>query len=230
MTRPRLDFPWTLALAVAALAATLLAIAAPGPTTSRLIADAAAIRDGQLWRLLTGPLVHATWGHLARDLAVCLIIGAGYEPTLRPIWPALGVAALILPTAAVTLTGDWSAYFGLSGLSHAWIAAALVHEHHSTRPLLRRTRYRACLHAASLAFAAKLVYEAITATPLFPMDLGPTIRQVPLAHLTGAVIGATLTCAYQVTSRRWPGVTSTARDSSREPSVAMSRMDSSEAP
>jgi hypothetical protein len=33
--------------------------------------------SGRVWRALAGPLVHATWDHLVRDVALTAIVGAG---------------------------------------------------------------------------------------------------------------------------------------------------------
>jgi membrane associated rhomboid family serine protease len=72
----RCDFAWTLAVAGLAIAATAGAFASPG-IAGALIADGRIVH-GQLWRAATGPLVHATWGHLVRDVALVAIAGAGY--------------------------------------------------------------------------------------------------------------------------------------------------------
>ncbi|MCE9579665.1 MAG: rhomboid family intramembrane serine protease [Deltaproteobacteria bacterium] len=182
--RRELDFPWTLALALAAIAATACALSSG---TAHHLADVLVADDRlarQPWRALTGPLVHATWGHLVRDLALTLLVGAAYERELRDRWLPLLGAALIAPTVAVLATGA-AAYYGLSGVSHALIAAALGLE-------LRRRRGGARIYVAVIASACaiKLLYEAASGGPAFPMDLGPHVRQVPIAHLIGALVGA----------------------------------------
>jgi hypothetical protein len=166
----RLDFPWTLAVAILAVIA----------TAWHLVGAAA----------ISGPFVHATWGHLVRDLALTLLAGVAYEAPMRRIWPALIVVGLVAPWAAVLGAGA-AGYYGLSGLSHALLAAALTFE-------LRRRRGRVRLYVAVLAAAgtAKLLYEAVTGGPAFPMDLGPGVHQVPLAHLIGAAIGAYIACFH----------------------------------
>lgn len=180
----RIDFPWTIAVVVLALACTAAALGDPGgPVVRFLIADTDRLRSGELWRALTGPLVHATWGHLARDLAICATIGVAYEQPLRRLWPALLAAGLAVPALAVALAG-WTGYLGLSGLGHALIAAALTFELR-----LRRPAPWYVLAAAS-ALAAKLIYEVATGAPLFAMDLGPGVRQAPVAHAAGALAGA----------------------------------------
>lgn len=186
MRRADLDCSWTLLLGLAAAVATAGALSASGAghrVVDALIADDR-IAQGQLWRALTGPLVHATWGHLVRDLALTLLVGVAYERELRDRWLPLFAVALVAPTIAVLATGA-SAYFGLSGLSHALVAAALGLE-------LRRRRGGARVYVLVIAAGCMidLIYEAWSGGPAFPMDLGPNIRQVPIAHVVGAIAGA----------------------------------------
>jgi hypothetical protein len=166
----RIDYPWTLAIAGLAV-----------------IATAWHLEGGAA---ISGPLVHATWGHLVRDLALTLLAGVAYEAPMRRVWPALIAVGLVAPWAAVIATGA-PGYYGLSGLSHALLAAALTFE-------LRRRhgRIRAYVAVLAAAGAAKLLYEAATASPAFPMDLGPGVHQVPIAHLVGAAVGVYIACFH----------------------------------
>lgn len=184
MTRraPRCDFAWTLAVALAAIAATAAAFAAPG-IGDALIADGR-IAGGEPWRAATGPLVHATWGHLVRDLALVVLAGAAYEAPLRSRRALLFAGGLVVPPIAVLAAGDARWYCGLSGLSHALLAAALTFELGH-----RRGAARAVVFALCAACAIKPVYELATGAPAFAMSLGPGIVQVPLAHAAGAIVG-----------------------------------------
>jgi len=188
----RCDFPWTIAVALLAIAAT--AAAHDGSSIAdALIADRR-IAHGQLWRALTGPLVHATWGHLVRDLALIAIAGAGYEAPLRPRRALLFAAGIAVPAIAVLAAGDARWYCGLSGLSHALLAAALAHELGA-----RRGAARAVVLALCAAGAGKLIYELVTGAPAFAMALGDGVAQVPLAHVAGALVG--IACGRHPTSR-----------------------------
>ncbi|HUJ61151.1 MAG TPA: rhomboid family intramembrane serine protease [Kofleriaceae bacterium] len=175
----RLDYPCTLAIAVAAAIATA---AAHAGARDLLIADGR-IAHGQAWRALTGPLVHATWGHLVRDLALVLIAGCAYEAPLCRQRRWLFGAGLIVPGVCVLLAGEARWYCGLSGLSHALLAAALAFE--AGR---RRGAVRAVVIALGAVAAVKPIYEVVTGAPAFPMDLGG-VHQTPIAHAIGAWIG-----------------------------------------
>ncbi len=188
MSRRRIDFPITLALAVAAVLAT--ALSAPA-----LLAHAPALGRGELWRLVTGSFVHATAGHLARDVALLVIVGAAYEAPLGRRFGPMVIGLLIVPPLAVfAAERGIDTYYGLSGVTHGLIAAALVLELRSPSPA-RYARY------VAIALTAKLAYEAATGAPAFAMDLGSNVRQVPAAHLAGAIIGALAALARASPSR-----------------------------
>jgi rhomboid family GlyGly-CTERM serine protease len=176
----RCDFPLTLAVIALAIAATCLAFASPA-IRDALIADGR-IADGQVWRLVTGPFVHATWGHLVRDLALVALAGIAYEAPLRS--RALFAVGLVAPCAAVLLAGDASWYCGTSGLSHALLAAALAFE-----ALRRRGRARVFVLALCAIAIVKPLYELVTGGPAFAMSLGDGVKQVPLAHVIGVLVG-----------------------------------------
>ena len=184
-----LDFPVTLVVAGLATMATLIAIATDvgDQAAPWLVADSARIRAGELWRLLTGPFVHATAGHLLRDLAVCAIVGVAYEAALRRCFPALTATTLVLPTLAVVVVDvELGGYYGLSGMSHGLIAAAITYE------LMTRRRDRYLVKLAGVALIVKLTYELATGAAMFPMALGDGVREVPVAHSTGALAGAAI--------------------------------------
>ncbi|HSN30552.1 MAG TPA: rhombosortase [Kofleriaceae bacterium] len=172
----RCDFPITLAIALAAIATTAFAFAVPG-VHDALVADDRAFA-GEGWRLVTAPLVHATWGHLVRDLALVALAGVAYEAVLPRAVFGLG---LVVPTIAVLVEHRVAWYCGLSGLSHALLAAALAYE------ALRRRR--AWVYALCAVAIAKPIYEVVTGAPAFPMELGAHVVQTPVAHAAGVVVG-----------------------------------------
>lgn len=184
MTRMRIDFPWTAAVCAAALVAT--ACAAAGWGADALVSDRRLL-GGELWRALTGPLVHATWAHLVRDVSLTAIVGIAYEQPLARRCPALILLGLAVPTFVSLMAGGVSIYYGLSGLSHALIAAAA-----GVELALRRGPARLLAGAVAAALVAKVGYELISGSPAFFMDLGEGVRQLPIAHAAGAAVGAGL--------------------------------------
>jgi rhomboid family GlyGly-CTERM serine protease len=188
--RLRCDFPWTLAIVALAVVATVGASGAPR-IADALIADAR-IAHGQLWRAVTGPLLHATWGHLVRDLALVALAGVAYEAPLRSQRLRLFAAGLILPAVAVLAAGEARWYCGVSGLSHALLAAALAYEF-----VRRRGAARAIVLGLCLVSAIKPVHELVTGAPAFAMSLGDGVTQAPLAHVVGVLVG--IACGLRAT-------------------------------
>jgi rhomboid family GlyGly-CTERM serine protease len=178
----RWDFPWTLLIAALAVALTAAAFASPA-VADALIADGR-IAHGQLWRAVTGPLVHATAGHLVRDLALVALAGIAYEGPLHSRRALLFAGGLVLPAVAVLAAGEAAWYCGLSGLSHALLAAALAYE-----LVCRRGAARAIVGVLCVVCALKPIFELATGGPAFAMSLGPGVVQVPLAHAVGALVG-----------------------------------------
>lgn len=169
-----------------------MSFAAPS-VRDALIADPR-VFAGQGWRLVTAPLVHATWGHLVRDLSLVAIAGIAYEAVLPRALFGLG---LVVPVLAVLLAGNVDWYCGLSGLSHALLAAALSYE-----ALHRRGRVRLWVLALCAVAITKPLYELVTGAPAFAMALGPHVVQTPLAHAAGVAVGIACGCASAFRPRR----------------------------
>ena len=178
----------TITIAIAALAVVATATHGLGGV---LVADAHAIAGGDAWRVVTGPLVHATATHLAWDVAVLLALGLAFEVRLGRAWPLAIAVGLGVPTLAVLATEPVAGYYGLSGVTHALAGAAAVH--------VLTGRSTALERALIAALVAKLAWElAGPATGIGP-GLGAGVREVPVAHLAGVLAGA---CAGLVAVRR----------------------------
>jgi membrane associated rhomboid family serine protease len=172
----RCDVPLTLACAALAVALTAL-------PSDAFVTDGR-VFHGQLWRLATGPFIHATWSHLARDLALVALAGIPYEARMgRAIW----ILGLVVPPVVALASVDW--YCGLSCLSHALLAGALTYE-----ALRRRGVTRAVVLVLCAIAALKPLYEVTTGASAFPMALGAHVVDVPLAHATGVLIG--IACVF----------------------------------
>jgi rhomboid family GlyGly-CTERM serine protease len=166
----------------AALAATALALAAVPAATPALSYVRAAIRSGEIWRLLTGHLVHGTVAHLAWNLAglalVWLAFGTGLGGrawTLAFLASALGTGLGVFLFAP-----DVAAMLGLSGALHGLLSAGAVAAVRSGERLG---------WAFVTLLAAKLAWEQLAgASPTTEALLGGAIAVD--AHLYGSLAGA----------------------------------------
>lgn len=175
-------------LAVSALA--LIAAAAerlrPG-LIDVLLLDRAAVARGELWRLLTGQLMHLSPGHLACDLASFAALGLRFEASLGPrrMLLALFSSAALVDAAVLLGLAGGDIYGGISGAAVGLLVAGAAVE--------LRGRGRAAsapLAALSLGLtlallALKLAYEI--GTGRYPIVDG--VEAAPAVHLAGALAG-----------------------------------------
>ncbi len=98
------------------------------PALASLRYERSAIDHGQIWRLLTGNLVHANGRHLLLNLA-----GLGLVTLLFPgeyswrQWLMIGVAGMVAVAAGLWWASpqvEW--YVGLSGVLHGLLAAGAI--------------------------------------------------------------------------------------------------------
>jgi rhomboid family GlyGly-CTERM serine protease len=171
-----LRFPW----ATAGLAG-LCALAAMVPPEI-LQYDRAA---GEVWRLVTGQLVHWTPRMALLDLGMLLGLGARLETRgdRRRMVVALAVGGALTALAVAVFSPGLLLYRGSSGLASAlFVLAALriAEESGGSRPL--------ALTAVAL-FLAKAAVEALTGQTLFAGPLPKGVEVVPLVHLAGGIAG-----------------------------------------
>lgn len=178
----------------------------PG-VASFLVADSQKIADYELWRWITGPLVHATWGHLLRDLALLLFVGVAFERELGRRYSLLCLLGLVLPTIVSLHDPQIHFYYGSSGLTHALLAAVMLYILVPGRSQLASPSWMlAMAGAATLTLFGKVLWEVSTGAPLFPMDLGPGVHQLPIAHASGAAVGVLFFGASKIWDAvRFPG-------------------------
>ena len=155
-----------------------------GPAPEAWLYDRAAIANGELWRLVTGHLVHSDAAHLAWNLGAFVILGALAETRLglRPL-PLLGL--LLGAATAIDLWLWWLEpgmlrYCGLSGLLNGLLAAAAI-------GLWRRTGSPVFL-LLLIGDLAKIGLEAGLGGALLPTS-GLAWGAVPGAHLAGLAAG-----------------------------------------
>jgi rhomboid family GlyGly-CTERM serine protease len=157
--------------------------------------DRTALEAGQVWRLLTGHLVHLGWGHLWPNLLALLLIGGLVEEFLKPLeWVAVSVvAALGIDAGLYAFDPEVQWYVGLSGVLHGLVACGG----------LMMLQARQFSIGALLAFGVvgKLTFEQLQGPLPFTQASagGPVIIA---AHLYGATAGALAAIAFGFLRRR----------------------------
>jgi rhomboid family GlyGly-CTERM serine protease len=140
------------------------------------------VRQGQLWRLVTGSLVHLGWMHLARDLAGLGLIWwltSRYLSQRSAVW-IVSMSALAVGVGLLLFDPDVEWYVGISGaLFGLYTAGALL-----------ICKERAVLGTALLLGMLGILAWSLHAgaLPLETTGLGGAV--IPRAHLYGAIGGA----------------------------------------
>ena len=140
-----------------------------------------ALASGQIWRLVTGHLVHLGPSHMLMNVAALAILALLFGQLLRPRdWFAAGLmGSLAIDGGLYWLSPEVAWYVGLSGVLHGFWAAACLHA------LRRRTGEGLMLTGLILL---KLGYEAL----IGPVPLTGAIASGPvveIAHAYGAIGG-----------------------------------------
>jgi rhomboid family GlyGly-CTERM serine protease len=148
--------------------------------------DRAAILQGQIWRLLTGNLVHWSPEHFLLDVGAFLAVGLMYEPARQRQYPwILLVAALSVGLSVLIFLPDMSIYRGLSGVDSGQFVFALAVE---CRLAWRDRQCWLWLAPVVGIFVWKILSETMTGQMFFGTELlGNIGLPTPLAHAAGAV-------------------------------------------
>ncbi len=174
--------PWfTLGIVAAALLVALL----PG-IEKALEYDRAAVGKGQVWRLLTGQLVHWTPRMMLADVTVLLVLGAWLESRSRRLaLSTLLAGALLVGAGLHWFAPALSHYRGSSGLASALLVAASL----DLAAGSSRLRVRLAALAALTLFGVKLLWEMETGRALAAGPLLPGVAVTPWAHVMGGAAG-----------------------------------------
>jgi len=194
-----LDFCHGRSLAVPAAVAALALAAEFGGEALRLELryERAAIAGGDLWRLVSGHLVHLGPSHMLMNVAALAVMALIFGRVLRSrdwIAVALG-AALAIDAGLFWVSTGVGWYVGLSGVLHGFWAAA------SLRLLIARSGEGALFGALLIA---KLLYEPL----LGPVPLtaavaaGPVVTSAHTYGAIGGVLGALGVVAVERLNRR----------------------------
>ncbi len=199
----------TLCLGVVMAAAYLLL----GPAPAGLMLERQAVANGEIWRLLTGHLVHADNAHLSWNLGAFLVLSGLYELQERPgpgrYFGLIAAGALAVDAWFWWLQPSLPVYCGLSGVLNSFFAVLAVF-------LWRRTRHTA-IALAGLAAIAKIAVEATLGASLLPTT---TWTAVPGAHGAGFAAGLILGLARFLARERPRACLGAERESRYYPRVS----------
>ena len=86
------------------------------------------ILSGELWRLLTGHLLHLSWTHMWMNLAALVLIGLIFRKSYaeKIWWLLLGVSMLGVDLGLLLFNPEISWYVGLSGALHGIFAGLAI--------------------------------------------------------------------------------------------------------
>lgn len=174
---------WTLLITLGSTIASLT----PG-MARYLIYDRSAILGGEVWRLVTGHLVHFSGGHLAYNLAAFSLAAWVLERRRDISLPALFLlSGIVISGGIFLLIPDLSFYGGLSGIVFALVVSLSL----SGITAAGSGRWSSILLLSLTAL--KLIWE-LTEGRFFFVSPAPHVIPVPLSHLLGAFSGAAFFC------------------------------------
>jgi rhomboid family GlyGly-CTERM serine protease len=155
-----------------------------------------AIESGELWRLLSGHLVHLGAGHLMLNVAALVMIRLLVDGSLSAAgWVGAALAAaLAIDAGLYFIAADVGWYVGLSGVLHGLLAAGAM-------AMLRP--YPAIGAALLIGLVAKLAWEQVVG----PLPLSESTAGGPVivaAHLYGAAGGAAYALLLRAVRGRKP--------------------------
>lgn len=155
------------------------------PCLSGLLAyDRQAILDGELWRILTAPVVHFSASHLFWDAAVFAAAGVAVNASgFRGLWHVCALGTIIPGLAYLLGSPDLGRYGGLSGPATGAVAYYCLCQ-------VRQSKNRRIIWLAILAGTGiKIIEETATGALVFAYAQGVPFRVLPSAHFAG-LLGA----------------------------------------
>ncbi len=188
---------WPLALVPVALVLALM-----GDAARRLLRyERTGVLDGEVWRLVTGHLVHLGWSHTLLNLVglglVWALVGAGFGALA---WLIVLAGAVVAMAAGFLLLAPGLAwYVGLSGVLHGLFAAGALALAARGRGGAGAGRREGGIMLALVAL--KLAWEQVAG----PMPMSAEAAGGPVvvdAHLYGAVGGLAAAAAVLARGRR----------------------------
>lgn len=152
------------------------------------------VRQGEIWRLLTANFVHFGWAHTGMNLAALLLCTFAFftDASLKAFSFLLLWSCLVVGSAIVCFSPEYTPYAGLSGALHGLIVAGLLQTR--TYPLWIRVTGLGIV-AAKLVQENSAGYEATDLQQLIPAAVAVE------SHLYGAIGGFVFTCGSWLVAR-----------------------------
>ncbi len=155
-----------------------------GPVPETLYFNAELITQGELWRYISGHLVHSDPQHLLLNLSAFIILSALIEQHSRLQLFAALFSGIIFINFYLFNNNEITNYAGLSGVLNSLLVIALYQQWQLHSKQLSLTGYLPA--SIYLISAAKIIYELYSRDSLFSHTLWPSL---PQAHLAGFMAG-----------------------------------------
>ena len=160
-----------------------------------LVYDRQAILNGELWRLLTAPLVHFSVSHMFWDVAVFGLAGFAINASgYRSFWLICSFAAVIPSLIFILALPELERFGGLSGLATGAVAYFCLCSAFKTK----KNRFLWLL--ILLFIGTKIIIEATIGTPIFVQTGNMPFRVLPSVHIIG-FLGAFATFLWPWTNQ-----------------------------
>jgi rhomboid family GlyGly-CTERM serine protease len=177
-----------LPLCTLSLVAAALAVDAVPALADRLTLERAALEQGQLWRALSGHLVHQLPQVAWLDLAALLLLGGWLERRSRGLLAVVLLGSALACALAFYFLTVYERHVGSSGLAHGLLAAAIVRAF--------RDGQRAVALGAAALLLAKLALELSGAWPAALGSLPDGYQSAVAVHAAGVLSGALAALAW----------------------------------
>ena len=151
-----------------------------------LVYDREGIAAGELWRLLTGHLVHFSAAHLVNNLLVLVPALWLVETRYKDAGLLLLVAASTVGIAVFAGAPELQTFGGASGISLAFLTYACLRGIHENR------RWRVVCGVLLAIVCAKLAAEVFWSWGLLDWEANGNFVPVTLSHLVGTATGVAL--------------------------------------
>lgn len=149
-----------------------------------LMFDKKAILSGEVWRILTGHLVHCTFSHLFWNIVAFIVLGFVIETrSLNKFVASLLISWIFVSVWIFFGEKTITAYCGLSGVLTGLLVMAVYIKFKETNNKI--------YFFVLLATSCKIIFEIITNNAMFSKLSGQVI---PGAHIAGFIGGAFVIC------------------------------------